>query len=65
MATDFKAAAEAVLNRVVTSEPRVSCWRASPQRGKAWCSSSYASALFRAFYPCEYALRPDREDIIR
>jgi hypothetical protein len=35
------------------------------RRGKAWCSSLHASALFRAFYSCEYALRPDREDIIR
>ena len=33
--------------------------------GERHCSSSHASALFRAFYPCEYALRPDREDIIR
>ena len=35
------------------------------RRGKAWCSSLHASALFRAFYSDEYALRPDREDIIR
>ena len=52
-----------MLQRVEAGRPVVACGH-HRQRGKAWCSSSRSSTLFRSLYPGKYPLRTYHKDMI-